>query len=64
MSEKWIQNMHMKKGALTKTAKKEGGVKKEGGLKGSFLKKAASGHFGETTKKRAIMAETMRKFKG
>lgn len=62
MAEHWIQKIGMKKNALTKTAQKEGGVKKEGGIKESFLNKAASGKFGEKTQKRAILAKTLKSF--
>lgn len=50
-------------GALTATAKKHGAVKKGGGIKSSFLDKAASGAYGETTKKRAVLAKTFNKYR-
>ena len=39
MAKGWIQNAKIKKGALTKTAKRMGGLKKGNGIKTSFLKK-------------------------
>lgn len=59
---KWIQKAINKKGALTATAKREGGYdKKTGKIKKSFIKKAAAGKFGEKTERRADLAKTLRK---
>ena len=57
----WIQGAVKNPGSLTKTAQAKGGVKKGGGLKASFLDKAADGKFGEKTKKRADLAKTFKK---
>ncbi len=58
----WISGAISNPGSLTKTAAKKGGVKKGGGLKESFLDKAAKGKFGEKTKRRAILAKTLKGF--
>lgn len=59
--EKWIQKMHLKKGALTKTAEKHHGLKDGGGIKGTFLHDAAAGKYGEKTRKRAVLAISFKK---
>jgi hypothetical protein len=56
----WIPD-DLKRGALTRTAEKKGGVKKGGGLKTQFLDKAAKGDFGAKTAKRANLAKTFKK---
>jgi hypothetical protein len=61
MSEKWIQKMHLKKGALTSTAAKHDGIKSGGGIKNTFLHEAASGKYGALTKKRAVLALSFKK---
>lgn len=58
MAEKWIQKMHMKKGALHKTL----GVKEGEKIPVSKLKKAEHSK-NPTTKKRAVLAETLKKMK-
>jgi hypothetical protein len=58
--KKWIPK-DLKEGALTRTAKKEGGIKKGGGIKTEFLDKAAKGNYGKTTAKRAVLAKTFKK---
>lgn len=63
MSDKWIQKAVKNPGALTETASQHKGVKKGGGLKSSFLDKAANGDFGEKTQKRAQLAKTFKSFK-
>lgn len=62
-SKDWIKKAVKDPGALTRTAKAKKGLKKGGGIKESFLKKAASGKFGSKTAKRANLAETFRKMK-
>lgn len=59
--KKWIKNAIKHPGALTKTAKKAGAVKKGGGIKGSWLKKEAKGK--GTTAKRARLAQTLKKLR-
>lgn len=61
MAERWIQKMHLKKGALTQTAKKHDGIKKGGGIKNSFLQEAMSGKYGGKTRKRAALAISFKK---
>lgn len=61
--DKWIQDMHMKKGALTKTAQKHHGVTKRGDLSDKFLDAAAEGEYGPKTKKRANLAKNFKKMK-
>ena len=56
MSEKWIQKMHMKKGALRKTL----GVKKGQKIPAAKLKKAEHSKNPKTAK-RAHLAETLKK---
>jgi len=56
MAEKWIQKMHMKKGALRKTL----GVKKGEKIPESKLKKAEHSK-NPTTARRARLAETLKK---
>jgi hypothetical protein len=62
-NKKWVQNMDLKKGALTTKAKKAGGIKKGGGIKESFLTKAEKSP-NPTTRKQAVLAETFKKMKG
>lgn len=57
MAEKWIQKMHMKKGALRKTL----GAKKGKPIPKAKLEKAAKGK-GKTAK-RARLAETLTKMR-
>ena len=62
MYEKWIQGAIKHPGALTKTAKEKGLVKKGEKLSSSDLselKKSKS----SKTKRRAIMAQTLRKMR-
>lgn len=54
--EKWIQGMHMKKGALRKSLDVKAGEK----IPASKLKKAEHSK-NPTTRKRAVLAETLRK---
>lgn len=61
--DKWIQDMHLKKGALTETARQHGAITKDGTIKADWLAKAADGDFGSLTQKRAILAESFRKMK-
>jgi hypothetical protein len=61
MADKWIQKIHLKKGALTRTASKHGGIKPGGGIKSSFLQEAASGKYGSLAAKRARLAITFKK---
>ncbi len=56
--EKWIQGMHMKKGALHK----ELGVKKGEKIPEKKLEKAEHSK-NPVTKKRAVLAETFKKMK-
>ena len=58
MAKKWIQEMHMKKGALHK----ELGVKQGEKIPASKLKKAEKSE-SPTLKKRAVLAETLGKLK-
>ncbi len=58
MAEKWIQKMHMKKGALHKTL----GVKEGDKIPESKIKKAEHSK-NPITKKRAVLAETLKKMK-
>lgn len=58
MAKKWIQEMHMKKGALHK----ELGVKQGEKIPASKLKKAEHSK-SPTLKKRAVLAETLSKLK-
>lgn len=55
MAEKWIQKMHMKKGALHK----ELGVPEGKKIPASKLKKAEKSK-NPTLKKRAVLAETLK----
>lgn len=57
----WIGKMDLKKGALTRTAKKEGALKKDGDIKVSWLRDKAKGD--GVTAKRAKLALTFRKMK-
>ena len=57
----WIQGAIKHPGALTAVAEKHHGVKKEGGLKPSFVAAAASGKYGKTNQKRANLARTLKK---
>lgn len=62
----WMSKLapRLKKGALTKTAKQHGAIKKSNGIKTSWLKKAAKGKgVSKLTKKRAVLALTFRKNK-
>ena len=59
----WIQKINMNEGALTKTAKKEGGETKKGTIKKSFLDDAAEGEYGKKTAKRANLAKTLGKMR-
>ncbi len=61
MTDKWIQKIHLKKGALTATAKEHGGIKPQGGIKDTFLHSAAAGKYGEKTRKRANLALSFKK---
>lgn len=62
-TKKWIPK-NLKKGALTKTAKAHGAIKKGNGIKTSWLKKAAKGQgVSKTTAKRARLALTFRKMR-
>lgn len=63
MSTKFIQGAIKHPGALTKTAKAHGAVKKGGGIKSDFLEKAAEGKYGKKTEKRAELAKTLKKMK-
>lgn len=56
MAEKWIQKMHMKKGALHKSL----GVKEGEKIPSAKLKKAEHSK-NPTTRKRAVLAETLKK---
>lgn len=56
MAEKWIQNMHMKKGALHK----EMGVPAGKKIPAAKLEKATHSK-NPTLKKRAVLAETLKK---
>lgn len=62
MANKWIQGMDLKKGSFTSTAKKAGGVGKNGKIKESFIKKEEKSK-NPTTRKRAVLADTFRKMK-
>ena len=62
-NKNWIQKIDIKKGALTKLAEKKGGVKKSGGLKKSFIDKAASGKMGKKAQKQAVLAKTFAKMR-
>lgn len=62
MSKNWIQGAVKHPGALTATAASHGGVKKGGGIKGSFISAAVAGKYGETAKKRAVLARTFKSF--
>jgi hypothetical protein len=56
MTEKWIQDIHMKKGALRKTLHAKKGEK----IPESMLKKAEHSK-NKTTARRARLAETLKK---
>jgi hypothetical protein len=57
----WIQNAIKNPGALTKKAKKAGGInKKTGNIKTFFIEKAQKSD-NPTTKKQAILAKTLKK---
>lgn len=58
MAEKWIQKMHMKKGAL----RKELHVPEGEDIPAAKLKKAAHSK-NPTLKKRAVLAETLKKLR-
>jgi hypothetical protein len=58
MAKKWIQSMHMKKGALHESL----GVPKGKKIPASKLKKAEHSK-NPTTKKRAVLAETLKKIR-
>ena len=60
MAKDWIKGAIKKPGALRATAKKHGGLKKDGDIKSSFLDKATEGKFGKLTEKRAHLAETLK----
>ncbi len=60
MAEKWIQAIHMKKGALTAKAKKAGGISKSGKIKPEFIAKAAKSS-NPKTRKQANLAKTLKK---
>lgn len=60
--KKWIQGAIQHPGALRKTAAEHGGVNSKGNIKESFLKTAESGRYGETTARRARLAETLESF--
>lgn len=66
MSEKWIQKASSKmekkgtKGSFTKLAKKAGGVKKEGGIKESFIAKELHSK-NQKIRKKAQFAKNMKK---
>lgn len=64
MSEKkkWMQDLKIKKGALTAKAKKAGGINKEGKIKESFLEKASKSE-NPKTRKQANLAKVFRKAK-
>jgi hypothetical protein len=57
MAGKWIQEMHMEKGALRKSLK----IKEGHRIPTATLKKAEQSK-SPTTRKRANLAETLRKF--
>ncbi len=59
-SGNWIQNAIKKPGSFTAMAKKAGGIGKSGKIKESFIKKAEKSK-NPTTRKRAQLAETLRK---
>ena len=64
MAKDWIQGAIKHKGSLTRTAKEHGGYDKQTGkIKKSFIKKAASGKFGEKTERRADLAKTLSKLR-
>lgn len=58
--KKWIQGAIKKKGALTKTAKRKGLVKKGETLSKTDLEKLSKSKSG-VTRKRAALAKTLRK---
>lgn len=66
MAKKWIQKANKEmtrkgtKGAFTAQAKKDGGVKKGGGIKDSFIEKELKSK-NPTTRKRAQFAKNMKK---
>lgn len=55
----WIKGAIKNPGALRKTAAEHGGIDKSGDIKQSFLKTAETGKYGETTARRARLAETL-----
>ena len=59
--KKWIQDMNLKKGALTETARQHGAITKDGTISVDWLKKAAAGEYGALTDKRATLALSFRK---
>lgn len=59
--KKWISKAVKHPGALTKTAKRAGALKKDGDIKVSWLKDKAKGD--GVTAKRARLALTFRKMK-
>ena len=54
MAKNWIQNMHMKKGALTNTAKSEGKTLDE---------LCSSGDLSSKTKRRCALRDTLMRMK-
>ncbi len=60
MADNWIKGAIKHPGALRKTAAEHGGIDKSSGdIKESFIKKAETGAYGETTARRARLAETL-----
>lgn len=57
----WIGKMDLDKGALTRTAKRAGALKKDGDIKVAWLKDKAKGD--GVTAKRARLALTFRKMR-
>lgn len=57
MADKWMQNVHPKKGALRATAKRMGLVHGNADLSETVLGKLAHSK-NPTTRKRAVLAET------
>jgi len=57
MAKKWIQKMHMKKGAL----REQLGVPAGKDIPEKKLRKAAAGKYGKLAEKRAHLAETLKK---
>ena len=62
MADKWIAGAIKHPGAFSATAKKMGGMGKDGKIKKSFIEKEKNSK-NSTTRKRAVLAETLSKMR-